>query len=76
MDGGIIAGALLSLLVSMVGLFFLSENNKRPFADGPGEIFQFIGITYLIGAIIGIISYRITWSIKQKKFNQISGALH
>ncbi|MDB5135989.1 MAG: hypothetical protein JWP37_2592 [Mucilaginibacter sp.] len=48
-DGGIIAGALLSLLVSLVGYFILSKNNERIFADGPGEIFQFIGLCYLIG---------------------------
>jgi hypothetical protein len=75
-DGGIIAGALLSLPVGMAGFFILTQHNQRPFSDGPGEIFQFIGLTYLIGGIIGIVSYRITWSLKQRRFNHLIATLH
>jgi hypothetical protein len=75
-NGGIIAGALLSLLVSFIWFTVLSKNNKPAFADGPGQIFQFIGITYLIGAIIGFISYRITGSVKQEKFERLTTPLH
>lgn len=74
-DGGIVAGALLSLLVSLIYLFIFA-GNKRSFADGPGEIFQFIGTTYLIGAAIGVVSYRIIWSLRQKKFIQLTDPLH
>jgi hypothetical protein len=75
-DGGIIAGALLSLLVSVVWLMILDQNNARLFTDGPGEIFRFIGISYLIGAVIGVISYRVTWSIRQRKFIRLTDSLH
>jgi hypothetical protein len=70
-DGGIIAGALLSIVVSIVWMLILSTSDKRMFADGPGQIFQFIGITYLIGAVIGIAAYRITWSVNQKRFDNL-----
>ena len=75
-DGGIIAGALISLLVSIVGLFILARNNDALFADGPGEIFQFIGVTYLIGAIIGIVSYRVIWTLRKKKFDRLTQLSH
>ncbi|MDR3694266.1 hypothetical protein [Mucilaginibacter sp.] len=75
-DGGIIAGALLSFPVSAVYYMILAQNNQKPFADGPGEMFQLIGVTYLIGAAIGLISYRITWSIKQKKYGQLIEVSH
>ncbi|HAL83430.1 MAG TPA: hypothetical protein DCO83_15315 [Mucilaginibacter sp.] len=74
-DGGIIAGAILSIGVGIVGIFILGKTNAHIFS-GPGEIFQFIGITYLIGAIIGIISYRITWYINQNKFARLTDPLH
>jgi hypothetical protein len=70
-DGAIVAGALLSLIISLIGVSIFVDHNKHMFSDGPGEIFQFIGITYLIGAAIGAISYRITWAINQKRFNAI-----
>jgi len=74
-DGGIIAGALISLMVSVVGMFILNAPDKRMFADGPGEIFQFIVVCYLIGAIIGMVSYRITWYINERKFNRLDVSL-
>lgn len=75
-NGGIIAGALLSLFVSLIWLFVLSANNKPAFAVGPGEIFQFIGISYLIGAFTGSISYRIIWSLKQERFKRLATNVH
>jgi hypothetical protein len=75
-DGGIITGALLSVGIGLIGMFTLNDSNKRMFADGPGEMFQFIGITYVIGAAIGIVAYRLTWYVNEKKFNKLTGALH
>ena len=74
-DGGIIAGALISILVSLVWMFIVNASDKRMFAGGPGEIFQFIGATYLIGAIIGAMFYRITWYVNQRKFARLADSL-
>ncbi len=75
-DGGIVLGALLSLLISFIWMFVVPKGNEGLFSESPGQIFQFIGITYLIGAVIGILVNRIIWDYKQKKFIQLTARQH
>lgn len=74
-DGAIIAGAILSIGVGIVGMIIFKTKNDHIFSN-PGEMFSFIGYSYLIGAIISSFCYTALWFINQNKFMRLTDPLH
>jgi len=70
-DGGIIVGAGLSVVLSLIYLFMVPTALKTIEAS-PGNMFSFIGYAYISGAIIGVILYRILWWYNEKKFTRLT----
>jgi hypothetical protein len=74
-DGGLIAGALLSIFVSII-YFVVSHKNIAQLLPDPGKMFGFIAYAYLTGATIGIISHRILWIINERRFLRLTDPLN
>ncbi len=73
-DGGIILGAYLWLGVSVL-LIATSIVKFKSLVDEPGNMFAFIGYTYLTGAVIGIIINRIRWPYNERRFKALTDPL-
>jgi len=74
-DGGIIAGAALALGLSIGYALLFPQSFKSTLAE-PGSMFSFIEYTYISGAIIGVIIFRILWPYKEKRFAQLTDPLN
>lgn len=74
-DGGIIAGAILAIPVSLL-YFMISHKNILELFPGPGAMFSFIAYAYLAGAAISIISYRVLWIINERRFLRLTDPLN
>jgi len=74
-DGGLIAGAGLSLVLSLIFGITFPHMFKQILAE-PGDMFRLIGIAYLGGAFVGLILFRIMWSYKEKKFARLTDPLN
>jgi hypothetical protein len=70
-DGGIILGAYLWVIISMV-LIATSIVKIKTLAEDPGNMFTFIGYTYMVGALIGVITKRIRWPYNQHRFIKLT----
>lgn len=70
-DGGIILGAYLWIVISML-LVTTSIVSIKSLAADPGNMFAFIGYTYMIGATIGVIVNRIRWPYNQQRFIKLT----
>lgn len=57
-DGGIITGAGLSVVISLIYFAAVPNGFKNMMAD-PSNMFSLIGYAYIAGAVIGVIMYRI-----------------
>jgi hypothetical protein len=66
-DGGIILGAYLWIVISML-LISTAVVTIKDLAADPGNMFAFIGYTYMVGAVIGVIVNRIRWPYNQRRF--------
>jgi hypothetical protein len=73
-DGGIILGAYLWLGVSIL-LIATSIVKFQNLVNEPGNMFAFIGYTYLTGAVIGIIINRIRWPYNEGRFMKLTDPL-
>ena len=74
-DGAIIAGAGLSLLISILFFMFSSQKILTLFSE-PGDMFRFIGYSYIGGAVLGVIIYRILWLFNERRFNRLTDPLN
>jgi len=70
-DGGIIAGAGLSLVISLIYFTIVPNGFKNIMAD-PGNMFSLIGYAYITGAVTGVIMYRILWWYNEKRFMRLT----
>ena len=70
-DGGIIAGAGLSVVISLI-YFAAAHNAFKNIIDDPGNMFSLIGCAYIIGAAVGVIMYRILWWYNEKRFIRLT----
>ncbi len=70
-DGGIIAGAGLSVIISLI-YFTVVPNGFKNIMDDPGNMFSLIGYAYIAGATIGVIMYRILWWYNEKRFMRLT----
>ena len=73
-DGGIIFGAYLWLIISML-LIATSIVKLQTLVDDPGNMFGFIGYNYIAGAIIGVIIYRALWPYNERRFKRLTDPL-
>jgi len=74
-DGGIILGAYLWLGISIL-LMAASIVKFQSLVDDPGNMFAFIGYTYLTGAVIGIIINRVKWPYNESRFMKLTDPLN
>lgn len=74
-DGGIIRGAYLWLAISVLAIA-TSVVKFKGLVDAPGNMFGFIGYTYIAGAIIGVISHRVLWIYNQRRFLKLTDPLN
>lgn len=74
-DGAIILGAGLALLLSILTFIIIPGMSKYLMED-PGNMFSFIGYTYLAGAITGVAIHRILWPYKQHRFMKLTDPLN
>jgi hypothetical protein len=70
-DGGIIAGAGLSVVISLM-YFATAPNGFKNVEANPGNMFSLIGDAYIAGAAIGVIMYRILWWCNEKRFMRLT----
>ncbi len=70
-DGGIFFGFAMCGLVSLL-LLFLMKPILQYVITAPSNMFDFIGNTYLAGALIGIIVYRFLWAQNERKFIRLT----
>ena len=70
-DGGIITGAGLSVVISLIYFAAVPNGFKNMMAD-PGNMFSLIGYAYIAGAMIGVIMYRILWWHNEKRFIRLT----
>ena len=70
-DGGIITGAGLSVVVALTYFIFVPAMLQQ-IMKSPNDIFQFIGYSYICGAIIGVITFSILWRINEKRFFRLT----
>ena len=70
-DGGIIVGAGLSVVVSLI-YFIIFPTALKTIEASPGNMISFIGYAYISGAIIGVILYRILWWYNEKRFTRLT----
>ena len=73
-DGGIISGAYLWLIVSIL-LIATSIVKLQTLVDAPGNMFGFIGYNYIAGAIIGVIIHRALWPYNERRFKRLTDPL-
>ena len=73
-DGGIIFGAYLWLIISIL-LIATSIVKLQTLVDDPGNMFGFIGYNYIAGAIIGVIIYRALWPYNERRFKRVTDPL-
>ncbi|PJJ79616.1 hypothetical protein [Mucilaginibacter auburnensis] len=74
-DGGIICGAGLSVLTSIVSMFIMQKSITALFAE-PADMFRFIGLNYLAGAALGITLFRFRWNVNEKRFFSLTDPLN
>jgi hypothetical protein len=73
-DGGIFFGFFLSLFIGIAAFFF---KGVFDYVKTDAEnMFNFIGLTYLAGAMSGVIIYRILWILNEQKFIRLTDPLH
>ncbi|WP_184546031.1 hypothetical protein [Mucilaginibacter sp. FT3.2] len=70
-DGAIILGAYLWLIISLIAIS-TSIVKFKDLVDDPGNMFSFIGYTYMAGAIIGVIINRFMWTTNQHRFTRLT----
>ena len=73
-DGGIIAGMLLVIPISMVW-FFVVGSFERLYSGFLFMLF-FIGITIILGYLSGVIIYYVRWKYNERKFRSLTDPLH
>ena len=73
-DGGIILGAYLWLIISVL-LIATSIVKIQTLVDDPGNMFGFIGYSYMAGAIIGVIIHRALWPYQERRFTRLTDPL-
>jgi hypothetical protein len=74
-DGGIIAGAGLALGLSLLYAIVFPQSRKNILAE-PGSMLGFIGYSYISGAILGVIIFRILWRYKETRFGRLTDPLN
>jgi hypothetical protein len=73
-DGGIILGAYLWLLVSILGISTIVS--LKTITEDPTNMFSFIGYSYMIGGMIGVITNRLRWTYNERRFIQLTDPLN
>jgi len=73
-DGGVFFGFFLSIFIGIVSFFF--NGIWGYIRADPSNMFNFIGYTYLAGAMSGVIIYRILWVYNEEKFIRLTDPLH
>lgn len=74
-DGGIFCGFALCGVFSIAALLIINGLMAYISSD-LGNMFNFIGYTYLAGATAGIISFRLMWNRNEQKFIRLTDPLH
>jgi len=65
----------LSLLISILYFIFSSKHFSALFSE-PGDMFSFIGYTYIAGGILGVIIFRILWLFNERRFYRLTDPLN
>lgn len=73
--GGILFGFALCFIFSFLILISIKGVLKYVM-EGPSNMFNFMGYTYVAGFIGGTLIYRILWSYKEQKFIRLTDPLH
>jgi hypothetical protein len=73
-DGGIILGAYLWILVSILGLSTVVT--LKTIMEDPSNMFSFIGYSYMIGGFIGVITNRLRWAYNERRFIRLTDPLN
>jgi hypothetical protein len=74
-DGAIISGSFISLITSAISYWALTKLGFSPWAE-PGDMFRFIGLNFLAGALIGSIICRFQWNINESRFLRLTDPLN
>ena len=74
-DGAVIAGVFLALPGAGIIQLINSDIVKKA-SLGPGNMMVLICYCYFVGAILGIILYRILWIINQRRFLRLTDPLN
>jgi hypothetical protein len=74
-DGGIFFGFALCFIYSILTLVVVGGTIGYIKA-GPGNMFNFMGYTYIAGFISGTVLYRLLWTYNEQKFVRITDPLH
>jgi hypothetical protein len=75
-SGGIIAGALLSFPGGVIVLAITHKDYSVRLFPDLSDMFAFIAYSYLTGAVLGIILYRILWMINERRFLRLTDPLN
>ncbi|GAA3966939.1 hypothetical protein [Mucilaginibacter dorajii] len=73
-DGGIILGAYLWILVSILGLSTVVT--LKIIMEDPSNMFSFIGYSYMIGGFTGVITNRLRWTYNESRFIRLTDPLN
>jgi hypothetical protein len=74
-DGGIILGAGLSIVISLI-ISTMHRDTFEFLAADPNNMLSFIGYNFLAGAIIGLVSCRILWTYRERRFLRLTDPLN
>ncbi len=74
-DGAIISGSFLSLITSAISYWGLNKLGISPWVE-PGDMFRFIGLNFLAGALIGCIICQFQWNINERRFLRLTDPLN
>ena len=74
-DGGVFFGFFLSLIISIASLITY-HGTLDYLRAGPSNMFNFIGYTYLAGAMSSVLIYRVLWVRNEQKFIRLTDPLH
>lgn len=73
--GGIFYGFAICGIISII-CALIKKHLMTYLSASPSNMFNFIGYTYLAGAIIGIIIFRYLWIYNEQKFIRLTDPLH
>jgi hypothetical protein len=73
--GGLFFGFALCFIFSFLAMIAI-KGVFEYVMEGPGNMLNFIGYTYVAGFIGGTLIYRISWNYNEQKFIRLTDPLH